>query len=72
MRPALGAFIYINWNTPKARVIQSRPDTWANKALAQSLDADLKEKDDEKILWFDQGAGVIAERKPIAHGATRG
>lgn len=61
-RPILGTLIYLAWGTKDARVIQSRPDTWANKELAVSLDTTLSKQDDEKILWFDKGAEVISER----------
>lgn len=61
-RQAVGAFIYLLWGSKEARVIQSRPDTWANKALASSLDMTLNKQDDTTILWFDRGAEVISER----------
>jgi len=61
-QPPLGTLIYLGWGGKSARVIQARPDTWANKALAKEVDVLLEEKDAEKILWFDNGAEVITER----------
>lgn len=48
--------------------IQIRADSMANKALAKMVDDALGGRDNEKVLWFDEGAEVIAERKPVGGG----
>lgn len=62
-RPAIGTIIEIDDGRRGIRYIQSRPDTWANKDLAISLDAFQGKQRDDVILWFDRGAEVVSERR---------
>ena len=61
-RPGIGTIIQLQDDKGGIRYIQSRADTWANKALAADLDRFHGEKNDELITWFDQGADVIRKR----------
>lgn len=61
-KPSLGFIIRLEGKAKKPRWIQSRPDTWANKALAKDLDDLLDKTNDEVIVWFDKGGEVISER----------
>ncbi len=64
-RPRLGLIQHIAGDL----YIQIRADSMANKAIAKMVDDALSGKDNEKVLWFDKGAEVIAERKPVSGGA---
>lgn len=66
-RPRLGLIQHIAGDL----YIQIRADSTANKALAKMVDDALGGKDSEKVLWFDKGAEVVAERKPV-NGGPRG
>ncbi len=61
-KPSLGLIIRLEGKTKQPRWIQSRPDTWANKAFAKDLDDLLYKANDEVIVWFDKGGEVISER----------
>lgn len=63
-RPRLGLIQHIAGDL----YIQIRADSMANKAIAKMVDDALSGKDNEKVLWFDKGAEVIAERKPVSGG----
>lgn len=67
-RPQIGTIIKLTGATGEIRYIQSRPDTWANDALARDIDASLGKVQDEPVSWFDRGAAVIKERKGLGRG----
>lgn len=67
-RPQIGTIIKLTGTKGEIRYIQSRPDTWANDALARDIDASLGKVQDEPVSWFDRGAAVIKERKGLGRG----
>ena len=62
-RPTIGTIIELDGGI----AVMSRPDTWANTELAASLDARLNRTRTDVILWFTDGARVIADR-PVTGG----
>ena len=67
-RPQIGTIIKLTGAKGEIQYLQSRPDTWANDALAREIDALLGEVQDEPVSWFDRGAAVLAKRKGIGRG----
>lgn len=67
-KPQIGTIIKLTWAKGEIQYLQSRPDTWANDALAREIDALLGKVHDEPVSWFDRGAAVLTQRKGLGRG----